>query len=146
MRTSNHLPMEKRKRYRELMSRSMGVGVVGFLVATAAAVVASEAASDLFLFAGVGLYYLGVVGYLVVWQRTGVRLFDEREARIERRAGQIVALLVAFVTMFGLPADVVLDVTGAVDVPPALRGAIWGYVLLVVAFLFAYGYAERQHS
>lgn len=124
----------------------MGVGVVGFLAATVAAVVTTGSASDSLLLAGVGLYYLGVVGYLVVWQRTGVRLFDEREQRIERRAGQLVALLVAFVAIFGLPADVVLDVTGLVEVPLALRGAIWGYALLAIAFLVAYGYAENRHS
>ncbi len=124
----------------------MGAGVVALLAATVAAVVVTGRASDSLLLAGVGLYYLGVVGYLVVWQRTGVRLFDEREQRIERRAGQSVALLVAFVTIFGIPADVALDVTGVVEVPLALRGAIWGYALLAVAFLVAYGYAENQHS
>jgi len=128
------------------MTRSMGVGVVGFLAATVAAVVVTGQASDSLLFAGVGLYYLGIVGYLVVWQRTGVRLFDEREERIERRAGQLVALLVTTVVIFGLPADLVLDVTGVVEVPLALRGAIWGYALLTVAFLVAYGYAEDRHS
>jgi len=124
----------------------MGVGVVGFLAATVAAVVTTGSASDSLLFAGVGVYYLGVVGYLVVWRRTGVRLFDEREQRIERRAGQLVALLVTTVVIFGLPADVVLDVTGVVEVPLAVRGAIWGYALLAVAFLVAYGYAENRHS
>ena len=143
---SSELPMEDRRRYRELMTRSMGVGVVGFLAATVAAVVVTGQASDSLLFAGVGLYYLGIVGYLVVWQRTGVRLFDEREERIERRAGQLVALLVTTVVIFGLPADLVLDVTGVVEVPLALRGAIWGYALLTVAFLVAYGYAEDRHS
>jgi hypothetical protein len=139
-------PVQDRTEHRETMNRAMGLGVFGVLAATVAAVFAPDRVDDLFLFAGVGLYYLGVVGYLFVWQRTGVRLFDEREAAIERRTGQVLALIVMFVTVFGVPADVLLDVTGAVEVPPAVRGAIWGYALLSLLGLFVYGYVERQHS
>ncbi len=143
---TSELSTEQRRRYREVMNRSMGLGVAGFLGATALSVVASEGSADLFAFAGVGLYYLGIVGYLVIWQRTGVRLFDEREAQIERRTGHIVWSLVTFVAIFGLPADLVLDATGAVDVPLAIRGAIWGYALLIAVGLIVYGYVERRYT
>lgn len=138
--------LEIRERNRERLNRSIGLGVGGFLVATLAAVVAPAGVSDLFLFAGVAAYYLGVAGSVVVWRRSAVPLFDERETRIERRAGRVVAMVLVIVAIVGIPADVVLDVTGAVDVPLALRGAIWGYALLALVGAFAYGYAERQHS
>lgn len=138
--------LEIRERNRERLNRSIGLGVGGFLAATFAAVVAPASVSDLFLFAGVGAYYLGVAGSLVVWHRSAVPLFDEREAQIERRAARVVAGVIVGVTIVGIPADVVLDVTGVVDVPPVLRGAIWGYALLAVFGAFAYGYAERQYS
>lgn len=139
--------IEKRKQYREWMSRSIGFGIVGFIGALAVSLfVADGLPEDLSLFAGVGFYYLGIIGYLVIWQQTGVRLFDEREAEIERRAGQILMLVVMFVAIFGLPADVVLEVTGAITIPPTIRGVIWGYALLSFIGLFAYGYTESQHS
>jgi len=34
-------------------------------------------------------------------------------------------------------------VTGGVDVPLALRGAVWGYVLLLVFSLFVYGHVAE---
>lgn len=143
---NGELSATKRTAYREWMNRSIGVGVAGLFLATAAAMIASEGTDDALLFAGVGIYYLGVVGYLAIWQRTGVRLFDEREERIERRAGQLVAHVVTFVAIFGLPADVVLSTTGLVDVPTAVRGMIWGYFALVLVYLAVYGYVERQHT
>lgn len=50
------------------------------------------------------------------------------------------------VLIFGLPADVVLAVTGAVEVPPAVRGAIWGYTMLTFVGLVVYGYTEWQYA
>jgi hypothetical protein len=41
---------------------------------------------------------------------------------------------------------VVLSVTGAYDVPVAVRGAIWGYFLLMLVYLLVYGYVERRHT
>ncbi|KTG10242.1 hypothetical protein AUR64_11710 [Haloprofundus marisrubri] len=127
------------------MSQSIGVGVIGIFAATAAAVFAPSSIEDLFLIAGVGSYYLGVVGYLFIWQRTGVRLLDEREARIEQKTGQIVVSVLIAITIFALPADVLLDTTGIVDVPPAIRGVVWGYALLLLFSLLVYGYvADRM--
>ncbi len=128
------------------MNRSIGFAVGSFIIAVAASVFAPGGPSDLFLFAGLGLAYLGFLGYIGVWWLTGVRLFDERERRIERRAGQILMLIVVVVTLFGLPADLVFDVTGAVDVPPTLRGVVWGYSALAFVMLFVYGYVEDQYS
>lgn len=144
---NSELLVEKRAQYREWMNRSIGFGVVGLFVAFVASLFVSDGRPErLFLFAGVGLYYLGFIGYLVIWQRTGVRLFDEREAEIERRAGQIVMLLVTVITIFGIPADVVLDVTGVVTVPPAIRGVIWGYFALGMGFIFAYWYVKQRYA
>ncbi|WP_121822902.1 hypothetical protein [Halostella salina] len=136
--------IEERERHRERMNRALGLGVAGGLAGTAAAVFAPASVADLLLFAGVGAYYLGVLGYLTVWRRTGVRLIDEREAAVERRASRVVSGVLLLVVVFGLPADVLLDATGAVDVPPAVRGAIWGYGLLLVVGAVAYGHAEDR--
>ncbi len=138
--------IEQRERYREWMNRSVGVGTLGFFVAVAASIVAPDPISDWVLFAGLGAYYLGYVGYLVVWQRTGVRHFDEREAEIERRAASITALFITTVTVFGLPAVVVLETTGVADVPAFVQGVVWGYFALVLVFLGVYWYVERQYS
>lgn len=128
------------------MNRSIGFGVVGFVSAVAAAVVAPESISDLFLFAGLGFAYIGVVGYIGIWQATGVRLLDEREQEIERRTGYIITLVVLTVTIFGLPAAIILNATGTINAPPVLRGVIWGYSALTFLGLFIYGYVERQYS
>jgi len=141
---SSNTSIEERERHRERMNRLLGLGVTGGLVGTAAAVFAPSSVSDLLLVAAVGAYYLGVLGYLAVWRRTGVRLLDEREAAVERRASRIVSGVLLLVVVFGLPADVLLDATGLVDVPPAVRGAVWGYGLLLVVGAFAYGYAEDR--
>lgn len=141
---SANTSIEERERHRERMNRALGLGVAGSLVGTAAAVFAPASVSDHLLFAGVCAYYLGVLGYLAVWRRTGVRLIDEREAAVERRASRIVSGILLLVVVFGLPADVLLDATGAVDVPPAVRGAVWGYGLLLVVGAVAYGYAEDR--
>lgn len=77
---------------------------------------------------------------------TGVRLFDERERQIERRTGRIIILIVLFVTIFGLPADLLLDTTGVISVPPVLRGVIWGYTALSFVGMFVYGYIESRSS
>lgn len=141
---TTEISLDERNRYQDLMNTLIGVGVSGFVAATAASIVAPDGVDDLFLFAGVAVYYLGFLGYLVVWQRTGVRLFDEREAHIEQRASQIVVLTLIVVTIFALPADVLFDVTGFVDVPVAVRGAIWAYAVLLGYALLVYGYvAER---
>jgi hypothetical protein len=128
------------------MNSSIGFAVGGFVIAVIASIFAPESVSDLFLFAGLGVAYLGFLGYIAIWKITGVRLFDERERQIERKAGQIIMLIVITVTLFGLPADLVLDVTGAVDVPSVLRGVIWGYSALSFIMLFVYGYVENKHS
>jgi hypothetical protein len=138
--------LAERRRYREWMNRSIGVGTAGFFLAVLASLFTAEPTADRLLFAGVGVYYLGFLGYLAVWGYTGVRLFDEREAEVERRAGGVVSLLVTTFVIFALPADVVLSVTGAYDVPVAVRGAIWGYFLLMLVYLLVYGYVERRHT
>ncbi|MDS0258936.1 hypothetical protein NDI56_05970 [Haloarcula sp. S1CR25-12] len=126
------------------MSSSIGVGVAGLFAATAAAVFAPDSVSDLLLSVGVGVYYVGLLGYLVIWQRTGVRLLDEREAQIEQRACQLVVLALTGVTVLAVPADLLFAVTGVVDVPLALRGAVWGYALLLVFSLFVYGHVAEK--
>lgn len=90
---TSDISIADREQYRDGMNRSVGAGVLGLFGATVVTLFGPERVATPALFAGVGLYYLGIIGYLVIWQRTGVRLFDEREEQIEHRTGQIVLLL-----------------------------------------------------
>jgi len=138
--------IEQRTRYREWMNRSVGAGTLGFFLAVAVSVLASGPVTDWVLFAGLGAYYLGYIGYLAIWQRTGVRHFDEREAEIERRAASLTAVFVVSVTIFGLPGLVVVQGTDVAAVPAFVEGVVWGYMGLVLVFLGLYGYVERRYS
>jgi len=87
---------------------------------------------------GVGIYWAGVLGFVTVWQRTGVPLQDERERAIERWASTK-TLLVAAVGLVTLgPGLTVLDETGVYEVPPIVEGALLGYALLFVVFGLLY--------
>ncbi|MDG5817632.1 hypothetical protein [Natronococcus sp. A-GB7] len=142
--TAERETVARRNQYREWMGRSIGVGLAGLFAAIGAWLFVVR--SDVVLLAGLALYYLGFVGYLLVWGLTSVALFDERERRIENEAGGIVATATTIVVVFGVPGDVVLETTGLVAVPDAVHGAIYGYFLLVVGYLVVYGYVSRRYS
>lgn len=136
--------IEDRKQYRQMMDRLMGIGAVGLIIVTA--VWWLFLPEDMVIFVGLGIYCLSILGYVAIWPRTGVRLFDEREQGVEQKAARAVMIVMTFVVILGLPADIVFEVTDAVTLPPFLRGIIWGYTLLMSLFLIASGYFERRHS
>jgi type II secretory pathway component PulM len=138
---ATELSTQKRRQYRTLVTQAMGIGVAGLMVAVVLSIFIAEEA---ILLAGLGIYWLGILSYLVIWQQTGVRLFDERETYIERRAGHAVMLFVTFVTIIGIPAVAIAETLKWLTVPAVLQGAIWAYVLLLVGFSLTYGYYERQ--
>lgn len=116
--------LSKRRSYRRLMYGFVAGGVVTGL--------------SLRLFdyplAGELVYWVGVLGFLAVWFGTSVKLFDERDAALERRASQITMYVFAAVLVVGASAARVLTALGVYDVPPEVSGALYGYVALFVVF------------
>ncbi|MCU4975546.1 hypothetical protein OB955_22930 [Halobacteria archaeon AArc-m2/3/4] len=135
--------VEKREQYSEWISRSVSVGVVSFFVATAAWIVTEE---PLVLFAGLWLYWLGCLGMAIGYWRSPVSVTDELEDRIEREASQTTLTFVAAVGIAGLPAEVVLNTTGVYTAPAAVRGALWGYLLLVFIFGASHWVVKRRYT
>jgi hypothetical protein len=74
-----------------------------------------------------------------------VSLKDEFEQHIEWEANQATSIFLAAVVTIGIPADVVLSTTEVYTAPAAIRGAIWGYLLLTVIFGAAHWYVKRQY-
>lgn len=135
--------VQKRKQYSKWINRSVGLGVASFFITTALWMITEE---QLVLFVGVGLYWLGAVGMWVGYWYSPVSLRDEFEQHMEWEASQAVSAFIAAVTIIGIPADVVLSTTGVYTAPAAVRGAIWGYLLLVFLFGAAHWYVKRQYE
>lgn len=135
--------VEKREQYSEWINRSVGFGVVSFFVATAVWMFTEE---PVVLFVGLGLYWLGCLGMAVGYWYSPVSVRDELEQRVEQEASQTTLTFIAVVTIIGLPAEVVLSSTGVYTAPTAVRGAIWGYLLLIVVFGAAHWSTKRQYE
>jgi hypothetical protein len=135
--------VETRERYSEWINRSVGFGVASFVVATVLWIVTNE---PLALFAGLALYWLGCLGMCLGYWYSPVSVRDELERRMEREASQLTITVVAGVTILGVPADVVLSTTGVYTAPAAVRGAIWGYLLLILVFGAAHWFVKRQYE
>lgn len=135
--------VRKREQYTKWINRFVGFGVASFLIATAVWIITEE---QLVLFAGLGLYWLGAIGMFVGYWYSPVSVRDEFEQQMEWEANQAVSAFIAVVTIGGIPADVVLSTTGVYTAPAAVRGAIWGYLLLVFVFGAAHWYVKRQYE
>lgn len=135
--------VEKREQYSEWINKSVGAGVASFFIATAAWILTEE---PLVLFAGLGLYWLGCLGMGIGYWYSPVSVRDELEQRMEREASQTTFTFVAVVAIIGLPADVVLTTTGVYTAPAAVRGAIWGYLLLIFIFGATHWFVTRQYK
>ena len=101
---------------------------------------------QLVLFAGLGLYWLGAIGMGVGYWYSPVSIRDEFEQHTEWKASQATSIFIAAVVIIGIPADVVLSTTGVYTAPAAIRGAIWGYLLLTFIFGVAHWYVKRQYE
>ena len=82
----------------------------------------------------------------VTYWRSPVAVQDELERQIEREASATTITVIAVVTIVGLPAEVVLNATGIYTAPAALRGAIWGYMALILVYIAAQWFTERQYT
>jgi hypothetical protein len=135
--------VETRERYSTWINRSVGFGAVAFFVATAAWMVTDE---PLTLYVGLGLYWLGCLGMAIGYWYSPVSIRDELEQQMEREANQVTSAFIALVVIVGIPADVVLSTTGVYTAPAAVRGVIWGYLLLTFIFGAAHWYVKRQYK
>jgi len=135
--------VQKREQYSKWINRAVGFGVASFFIATAIWTITEE---QLVLFAGLGLYWLGAIGMGIGYWYSPVALRDELEQHMEWEANQAVSAFIAAVSIIGIPADVVLSTTGVYTAPAAIRGALWGYLLLIFIFGAAHWYVKRQYE
>ena len=135
--------VEKREQYSTWINRAAGAGSVGFVVATTVWVLTDE---PLVLYAGLGTYWLGCLGMALGYWYSPVSLRDEFERHMEWEANRAASTFVAVVVLVGIPADVVLSTTGVYTAPGPVRGAVWGYLLLVFVFGAAHWYVKRQYG
>ena len=135
--------VKKREQYTKWIYRSVGIGVAGFFIATAVWMFTDD---PLVLYGGLGVYWLGCLGMGIGYWYSPVSVRDELKQRMEREASQATFTFVVAVSIIGLPADVVLSTTGVYTAPAAVRGAIWGYLLLIFIFGAAHWYVKRQYA
>ncbi|WP_299331685.1 hypothetical protein [Haloplanus sp.] len=135
--------VEKRRWYRTWIHRSVGVGCIGFFFATAVWMFTED---PLALYAGLGVYWLGCLGMGLGYWASPVSLSDEFEKQLQWDATQLSSTVIVVAVIVGIPADTVLSVTGTYTAPAAIRGAIWGYLLLVLLFGASHWYVKRTYE
>ena len=135
--------VQKREQYTKWINRSVGFGIASLFIAMATW---SITENELVLFVGLGLYWLGAIGMWIGYWHSPVPLRDEFEQHTEWEANQATSAFIAIVVIVGIPADVVLTVTGTYTVPAVIRGAVWGYLLLTFIFGAAHWYVKRQYE
>lgn len=124
------------------MSSAVSVGVAGLFIGYLVWwIVGLETA----LYAGLGVYWLGVLGMGIGYIMSPVSVRDEFEEHTIKRANDITSVFVFIVTVIGVPAATVLDTTEAYTVPPEISGMIGGYFLLIFIFAAAHWYVKRQY-
>lgn len=135
--------VEKREQYKKWIYWSVGFAGVSFFVALVAWNLFEE---PLVLLAGLGLYWLGCLGMGVGYWYSPFSVRDELEQKMEREASQATIAFVVAATIIGLPGEIVLSTTGVYTAPAAVRGAIWGYLLLIFIFVAAHWVAVRKYT
>lgn len=119
---------EKRQLYRKLL--------VGVLVG---AVVAALGLRSLgYPLVGEGVYWLGIAVFLAIWWGTSLRLFDERDVALERRASYAAIYAMVVLLVLGASAARTVGYLGWYDVPVVVWGALYGYGSVMVVWAVAY--------
>lgn len=134
MHTSTANRLEKQERYRKLMFGTIGLGIAASIVLRALE----------YPLVGEAIYWLGIIGFLGIWFGTSVSLFDERDARLEQRASQFTLYVAAVVLIVGASGSRVYATVTDQAVPPALEGAIYGYIALFAVFGVAFLWVRYQ--
>ena len=120
--------LAKRRQYRRAMWGSLFGGIAVALVLRALG----------YPLVGEGVYWVGIVGFLGIWQGTSVTLFDERDVTIERRASQLALAVSAVVLVVGASAVRVLSVVDGYTASPTVFGFLYGYMAVFVTFAIAF--------
>lgn len=125
------------------MNSTLGAGIVlGVLGLLAGALLER----DLLVVLGVGVYWLGAMGYVAIKWRAPVAVRDEREARITREASELTLDVLAALLVVAAPGLTVLSVTGAYDVSEFYWGMVTMLALVAMVVGVANWYTERQRS
>ncbi|WP_246045682.1 DUF2178 domain-containing protein [Halorussus ruber] len=127
--TSGRSPLDQKRRYRQLMYGFVfgGVAVALLLREVLGYPLVSEA-----------VYWVGILGFLAVWQGTSLTLFDERDRALERKASQLTLKLFAPVLVLAASAARVVPKVTAYTVPEAVWPALYGFVALYATFGVVY--------
>lgn len=120
--------LARRRRYRRLAFGILMGGVVGFAIADGTG----------YPVVGVGIYWLAFVGFFAVRRWAPVALFDERDCALERQASYDTVRLAGLALVVLAPTAAALEEVGYYETPPAVEGAVWGYVVLFAVFGVAY--------
>ena len=115
------------RKYRRLFGALLAIAVLGFIAGSSLG----------YPIAGVGVYWAGVLGMVLVWKGTSLELFDERERTIERRASNLTLTAFAFVLIVGGPGQLLYGELGY-QAGPLLQGALWGYAAQFAFFGLVY--------
>jgi hypothetical protein len=84
------------------------------------------------------VYWVGILGFLAVWQGTSLTLFDERDRALERQASQFTLKLFAPVLVLAASAARVVPRVTSYAVPDAVVHALYGFVALYATFGVVY--------
>lgn len=101
------------------------LGVLGF-------VGAAELGYQLF---GLAVYWSGILVFLGIWQTSDIRVFDERDIALERRASLLTLKFAAVIAIFMMSVMVVIDATHVGEVP----ATIWGGFVGIASLFAVYG-------
>lgn len=124
---TTHERLSTVRTYRRLYWACFAVGILGFL------------AGDFFGYplAGLGVYWAGILGMVAVWKGTAVKVFDERERALERRASMTTLSLIGAVLIVGSPGRILVRELGY-SLPPEFSTFMWAYVSVFAVFGVVY--------
>lgn len=112
--------------------------MVGFGLAAGLALAVGAALERPLL--GVGLYAVGLTAAVSLPYATDVRLFDERDDRIHRRASGLTLALFGWLSAVAYPSLVVLSGTDHFSWGPASTAVAWTTVAVYGVYLLALCY------
>lgn len=120
--------LSKRRTYRRLMYISVFGGAgVSFLLRYLNYPVVGEA-----------VYWVGIVAFVAIWKGSDVRLMDERDWALERRASLSTLQIIGAVLVVVASASRLVTWLTDYTVPTLVWGALYGYVGLFIAFGLSY--------
>jgi hypothetical protein len=111
------------RRYRRLTIGAVIAGVIGLFVG----VEVGQPLAGLVLYAVAVVVTYGITGY--VWYSDSLAMTDEREAKLERRASHVTAVLLGGAGVFTITALSLLQATGQYTIGPLVDGAMGAFVV-----------------